>query len=481
MTPRLIVALLVLPAFVGAQGVRLSGVTNLQTVDLRPFVDDSLPIGTVAGSGEWRTGPDGAVVRCRGGNYCTYQRSGARVNAAPLSQDLTLSAWGLMQGLSLHANVRMRTQLAGDQLTWPRANDHFDALEAFLELDRARARGRLGRLWISGGLGAYNFDGADLVLRFDRGSIEGFGGRALAEGLNQPHTGGILGTVDELPPDQDGYLVGVRGRWRPGSHTALSAMYQRVLQADRGGLYSERAAFDGLSRVLGADLDAALVFNLATGGWDEARLRASTSVLRAVGYSAEVRHSRPFFELWTIWGAFAPVGFDEARGAIDWRPRAVPFSARLHGGYRKYAETDAGIGGAVRTNGWRAGADARWDGPGKWSASGSYDVDIGFGASRNDGRMTVRWIGSPDLYLGLEGSALQNIYEFRVGTGRVLGAAIDGAWRMSADTRIAFDAGLYRQTLSNGAAGPDWTQRRASVRFEWTIGRDPGRTARRTP
>jgi len=36
------------------------------------------------------------------------------------------------------------------------------------------------------------------------------------------------------------------------------------------------------------------------------------------------------------------------------------------------------------------------------------------------------------------------------------------------------DAGLYQHTLTNGAPGPDWTQRRGSVRVEWMLGRDPG-------
>src|SRR5450759_160117 len=113
-----------------------------------------------------------------------------------------------------------------------------------------------------------------------------------------------------------------------------------------------------------------------------------------------------------------------------------------------------------------------WLGAGAWSAFGSYDVDVGFGASRTDGRASVRWAASPDTWLGLAGSALQNIYEFRLGTGRVFGAMLSGGQRVGPDTRLTFDAGLYRNVLTNGATGPDWTQRRASVRLEWTLGRD---------
>jgi hypothetical protein len=186
----------------------------------------------------------------------------------------------------------------------------------------------------------------------------------------------------------------------------------------------------------------------------------------------EARHSRPFFELWTIWGAFAPVGFDEGRATADWRPAGSQFSYSLRGAYRQYAATEAGL--SLRTNGWRAGGDVRWQGDGPLSAFASYDIDIGSGAANTDVRSGARWLASSGLSFGADVMMTQNIYEFRIGTGRIYGASVDGAIGLRPDVRLVMDAGLYQHTLTNGAPGPDWTQRRASARIEWMLGRDPG-------
>jgi hypothetical protein len=456
-----------------AQGIRISGVTALQYVELRPLVTDSAPIVSIPGTGEWRTSPGGVPALCSDATgFCRFERSGTRVSALPVLQDLTVAGWGGVQGLSFRADFRGRTQAGGAGFTWPRADDHFDVLDAYAELERAAWRGRLGRQWITGGLGTYNFDGADATWRRAAWSIEGWAGRALLGGLNDPYTSGELAGVENLPPGDGGLIFGVRGRYRPDAMNAATLLYQRILVADRSGLYSERVAFDASARRLGAQADVTLTYDLAFGDWNEARLRIGTGGYRSSGATLEARRSRPYFDLWTIWGAFAPVGFDEARATAFWKlPMAsVTFSAR--GGYRRYAETEAGF--ELRTNGWRAGGDATWTPSASVVVTGSYDVDIGSGAANSDGRLGARWLPGNDCSFGADLSVTQNIYEFRVGTGRIYGAALSGALPLRPDLRLAVDAGLYHHALSNGAAGPDWTQRRVSARLEWAVGRDPG-------
>ena len=469
-----VLALAVTPATLAAQGLRISGVTSVQLVDLRPLTIDSIPATSVPGSGEWRTTAGGVPAICpQTSTFCQFERSTERVSATPLLQDLTIAGWGWMEGLSFQADVRARTQLSGkSSFIFPRTDDHFDVIDAFAQLSRASWQTRLGRQWVTSGLGAYDFDGADALLRRAGISIEGWAGRALVAGLAEPYTSAQLAAVDNLPPQQQGYLFGARARYRPDGLAAASLTYQRILIADRSGLYSERASFDGSARRFGAALDAGLTYDFATGDWNEARLRVGTGGTGVLGASAEVRHSRPYFELWTIWGAFAPVGFDEERATLDWRPHAVPLAFALRGAYRKYTETNAGI--SLRTNGWRAGGDVIWRRGSALSASGSYDVDIGSGAANSDGRAAVRWTASSALSLGVEGSVTQNIYEFRVGTGRIYGLAADGSAAVRPDVALSISAGLYQHTLTNGAPGPDWSQRRATVRLEWMVGRDPG-------
>src|ERR1019366_209567 len=149
-TRRIALALLLSPALLAAQGMRISGVTSAQFVELRPLLIDSAGV----------------------------QSSGALVHAAPFIQDLTLTAWGLGEGLSVHANARVLTQLAGDGLVYPGANDHVQLLDAYAELARSSWRARLGRQWVGGGLGAYDFDGASGLIRRGEFSAEGWGGGA---------------------------------------------------------------------------------------------------------------------------------------------------------------------------------------------------------------------------------------------------------------------------------------------------------------
>ena len=466
------------PPLLGAQGVRISGVTTMQFVELRQLVLDSVVASQVAGTEQWRTTADGLPALClAGAPFCTFERSGSRINAAPVLQDLTLAAWGLSEGLSLHANVRARSQLGGTgELLYPRADDHLQVLDAYAELDRMAWRGRVGRQWISSGLGTYSFDGADALWRHDAISLEGWGGRALVAGLNEPYTSAQLAAVDNLPPPENGYLFGGRVRYRPNPLSAVALTYQRVLLSDRSGLYAERASLDASSREHGVTADLGLDYDVAALQWNEARLRLGTPPGRMLAYSLEARHSRPYFELWTIWGAFSPVGYDEARGTVDWSGHSSPVSVSLRGAYRTYEDAGTAVPG-LRSNGWRAGGDVRWQNEGALSAFGSYDVDIGSGAANTDVRAGARWDRSDDLSLGADLSATQNIYEFRVGTGRIYGAALDAAVRVLPDVRFVVDAALYHHLLSNGAAGPDWTQRRATARFEWTVGRDPGMRA----
>lgn len=464
------------PTALGAQGLRISGVTTMQLIDLRPLAIDSLPASSVPGTGESRTTAAGVPAICpQTSTFCQYERSSSRVSATPLLQDVTVAGWGWMEGLSFQADLRARTQLGGNgasTFVFPRTNDHFDVVDAYAQLSRAAWQARIGRQWATSGLGAYDFDGGELQLRRDRFSVEGWAGRALVEGLAEPYTTAQLAAVDNLPPQQQGYLFGARARYRPDALMAASLTYQRILISDRSGLYSERAALDASARRFGAALDLGLTYDLATGDWNEARLRVGTGGTRSLVASAEVRLSRPYFELWTIWGAFAPVGFDEGRATVGWNPSAIPLSFAVRGAYRKYAETNAGM--SLRTNGWRAGGDVIWRGERSFSASGSYDVDIGSGAANTDVRVDTRWIPTSRLSLGVEGSVTQNIYEFRVGTGRIYGLSADASLGLRSDLQVAAAAGLYRHTLTNGAPGPDWSQRRATIRLEWMVGRDPG-------
>ncbi|MGZ8493900.1 MAG: hypothetical protein ACXWZS_16980, partial [Gemmatirosa sp.] len=442
------------PAASGAQGARITGVTTARLVELRPLVDDSVPLSAAFDSsgvgGDLRRTADGTIVRCAGAPIvCRYKRAGERASAFPVTQDLHVTAWGLGTGISAVADVRLRA-VAGSRLLWPRADDGFDALTAYVELDRTRLRARAGRQWVASPLDTRNFDGVALQGRGARGLVvDAWGGWSLVPALNESHVSAEIAAVDELPPERRAWLVGAAARAATPLRGALAASYQREIRTDRAALYSERVAADWTGRLGGGGADASWTHDLAAGEVNELRLRVRMpplrlGALRGVTLAAEGRRYRPFFELWSIWGAFSPVGFTEARADASWagtRASAVAFGA-----YRDYRESDAGFpGGSLLGHGWRTGGDLAVRVAPAWVATGRYALDIGFGASGSDADLGVRWQGARGHSAGVHASAFQLIPELSVGTGLVWGGGVDAGVRVGPDTRIVADLALYRQ------------------------------------
>lgn len=460
-----------------AQGIRIRGTTTMNFLELRPFVDDSVPFGTTSeGAQDYRTTASGQLVRCVTGDaWCYFKRTGAVANAVPVLQDLDMSAWGLGRGLSAHANVRVRGAMGSQPGLWPRAQDRVDALSAYVELDRVHTTTRVGRQYAASGLGLYNYDGASVQWRpVPRVTLEGFGGWSLAQGLNESLTTSEIAAIDELPPDRNGLLVGAQLRARPTDRSAVHALYQRELRSNRSALYSERMALDGTWHVRGTSLEGAWTQDLSANVTNELRVRVRAPAVARTVLSVEARRFRPFFELWTIWGAFAPVGFDEGRVQASWHSTSSAWSLDVHGARRKWQESNAGIAfNSLRTDGWRVGGAANWRVREHWNASGSYSADVGFGASRSEGDAGLHWDHGA-LFVGATATTFQSIYEFKVGTGRVVGGGLDVGWQISPDLRVIGEGAIYQQVARNNLPSTDWTQRRGSLRFQWTVGRDPG-------
>lgn len=469
-----------------AQGARIVGVSTARLVELRQLATDSVPRDAIVDTvGSLFRTADGVVVACRPeAAFCAYKRAADRVESVPLTQDLSVNAWGFGTGVRAVADVRVRTALGTNEL-WPRADDAFDALAAYVEIDRGKWRGRGGRQWLGNSLGAYNFDGVDVLYRSRPGwTVDAWGGWSLVRGLNEPHTSDEFGSVEELPPEKRAYIVGVAGRIPTSRRGALSVLYQREIRTDRGGLYSERVAADWAARFRRASVDASWQHDLAFNRVNEARLRvqapfrAPTFLGRgaALDVAAEYRHFEPFFAYWTIWGAFSPVGFDEARVTGVWSSPRRAVTLAGFGGWRDYADTDAGTDfDPLRGSGWRAGADATWRVSSAWTASGGWATDIGFGAARTDVNGALRWTQENGTFLGAFGTGFQQVRELRLGTGRVVGVGLDGGFRLTSDVRVLGDVAIYRhRDREAGSPRPDWSQRRAALRLEWTLGSDPG-------
>jgi hypothetical protein len=173
------------------------------------------------------------------------------------------------------------------------------------------------------------------------------------------------------------------------------------------------------------------------------------------------------------------VGYNEARGEARWSSSGSALSVGAVGSYRQYQDTHSGLAFLpLRDDGWHVEGSAAWRPANRLAASGTYGRDIGFGASRSDGSLGLRVTPNADAYVGLTGSAFQSIYEFRVGTGTVAGLVLDGGIRLGPDLQLVADAAVYQHVGKDTPNVVDWSQRRGSLRVEWTVGRDPGLAAR---
>jgi hypothetical protein len=174
---------------------------------------------------------------------------------------------------------------------------------------------------------------------------------------------------------------------------------------------------------------------------------------------------------------FSPVAFNEAHADALWASAEKGLSVALSGGYRQYQDTHTGVGFLpLRADGWTAVVSGAWRPHTAWEVTGSYRRDIGFGAAKSDGTAGVHWQPNGGAaWLGVTGTATQNIFEFRVASGYVAGAAVDGGLQLMSDVRLSAQAGLYRQIDGNTPSTTvNWSQRLALVRLFWLVGRDPG-------
>lgn len=462
----------------GAQGVIIQGSSSMQFLDMRPVVSDSVPFAaTDSVSVLFRRTPNGVLTTCvQGDPYCYYYTSAPRASLTAMMQDLDVTAWGLGRGISVHAQLRGRTAAGDARDLWPQANQRFDVLAAYVEMDRAALQAKLGRQWVASGLGMFNFDGASLTVHpMTAISVTAYGGGTLVQGLDRPLGAAALSPVEDIPPVDKSFVVGGTVQIRPGPSGAVRVQYQREVRNDLGALYSERMAADAEFRVGFGSLGGVATRDLATETFNDLAAHVAFNPWHGLASRFEVRHYVPYFDLWTIWGAFSPVGYNEGTATINWNSPGSRLALGLSGGRRSYENTYTGVAWLpLRTSGWRVGATGALRPADAWTVQGDYHMDINFGASSTDGDVSLRWQPSDRGSLAVHGTAFQNIYEFTVGEGRVWGTGVEGTYRVRSDVRVIADATVYRHTGRNQPELADWDQRRASVRLEWRVGGEPG-------
>ena len=388
-------------------------------------------------------------------------------STTPVTQDLRLTAWG-NHGLS--ARVSLRSRLGSDSF-WPRSSERLEALNAYLDFDRTSYRIRGGRQHRTGGLGVHYFDGVGFLWKgFPRLRLDAFAGRSLARVLLQPRDGELLATADNLAPDDGSWLFGGEARYRTRSFSG-SLLFQRELRFDRTDLYSDRISTDLWWAPGATTLEGSVDLDLVYRRFNEARLRAKHPLGDRWHLEAQVRRYLPYFELWTIWGAFSPVGYTGGDLAVGWSP-GREWALRASGGYRDYDDTNAGADFlAVEGDGGGFDLRATWT-RGRWTTSALLGAEGNFGASRNRADVSVRRSFPGGGTIGVFGLYTRQFLEYRFGDARTAGGGIEASYARGDVTLFAL-LGAYTHTFVNRPGYDDYTQPRVRVGGTWRFGIEP--------
>ena len=444
--------------------------------ELRPLAQDTVDRSLVQEIDPVTFRYQGLPIYCQAQD-CVRYRADEVASTVSGSLDANLTAWGFgVTGLSATASLRLRERTGGE-LLWPRTDDRIDLFLAYAQYARSEVRARVGRQRILGGLGRTAFDGASMVWTPRPGwSGEAYAGRSLARALAEPRNSALAG-LESFLPDRDAWLFGGTVRARPTDGIDLTLRYQREIWGDRSGLLSERASMDVRAYPLDLfRLDASADWDFAFTRLGKAHLTAlvpvsgSTLMLEVTG-----RRYIPYFELWTVWGFFSPVPYHEAQVRGTWSPNPE-LRVWLGAGYRDYGETaTTTVLSPLEGTGRRGLAGATWTLADRLALRGEYRLEWSAGAFFSGGDAAATFEVTPDVSVSLNGTAFQQIQEFRLGEG----TAIGGGLSMDAQlpwygVRANGGISVYRAGTNNRELQPDWNQVRGFWNLTVPIGDDPG-------
>jgi len=215
--------------------------------------------------------------------------------------------------------------------------------------------------------------------------------------------------------------------------------------------------------------------DVASRGVNAARLTVNYSIRRDLAVNAFARVYKPFFELWTIWGAFSPVGCNEIGAGAAWRPGARPVDLQLDFARRSYSDANAStVFGDYRTDGWSLGATGSVRLAPPWLVQARYRMDLGFGAARSQASVRMQRDVGRGTHIAVSALAFERLFELRVAEGTVYGLGLDGRLRLGPRSALSGSLSTYRHYGNDGQPDVDWSQLRGMMRFEWTIGPEPG-------
>jgi hypothetical protein len=471
--------MLFLASSVGAQQYRLRLDSRFQSVSFRGVTLDSVPLSqTVATPGGGRESPDGFAVRCGlGDSFCFFFRPGSARSARPAVTSASATIWGFgVPGLRIRADARLALDL-GNAEVWPGTDPSVQLLEGYAEYAMERVTGRLGRQVYSSRLGFTGFDGVRATGRLASGRVEmdGYLGWGLGRGTSIPVNSDALNPLDDFQPRQRQVVAGAGIGWNHRFGTARLE-YQREVDPRSDYFVSERAALATTVRVLSRfTVDAGAEYDLATAQWGSADATLRYSRPR-VGLSAGVQRYRPHFDLWTIWGAFSPVGFTGINGSASVSPMDG-LSIRARGTRFWFEETGTETPLVeVEDRGWLVSIGTTYAISSSLAVSLDHSTEFGPGGSYASFEGAVTWLPRSFLTLSLQAGRLNRPLEFRYDEATLYHAGVHAEWRITDRWRATLTAARFMEERDRPDAGAfDWDQTRIAAGLVVLLGSDADR------
>jgi hypothetical protein len=456
-----------------AQAYRVRLDVRGQSVGYRGIARDSIAAtAVVTGSSGGLETPDGFAAACSpGSEYCSFYRPGPKVDAGALTTTADVTVWGLgVEGLSLHATARLGVGLGGSN-AWPGTDPALQLFEGYAQYVRRAVTARLGRQFVTSRLGYSGFDGGRVSWKsHDLGlDAAAYGGWSLARAASVPITSPSLNPLSEYQPRQRFVLAGAAAGWR-WYPIDLRIRYEREIDPSVDRLVGERVGGDavingpyGLSLVAGGD------FDLVSGLWGNAEGTLGYAAGR-LAVRVGARQYRPYFPLWTIWGAFSPVPYSATFGSVSLGP-FDGLSLRASGEQYWYDDAEADVPLAnVETSGWRWNGDGSLT-YGSWLFRLGYQRDEGPGGKSNGWEGSVGFAPTPALTVTARGGNLFRALEFRYSDSDLWFVGLEGVYRLSDILRANVGIVRYDEWRARPDAGAfAWDQLRLVAGLSFVFG-----------
>jgi hypothetical protein len=391
---------------------RLDG--SMQAVSFRGLVSDSIPAtAVVTGPSGGPETPDGYAVRCGAGEYCFFFRPGEPLRGLPVTMSGSVTLWGLgMEGLSFRASGRLLGDLGDD--VWPATRPAAQLVEGFFELQRSLATVRAGRQLVTSRLEPFGFDGGWARTRWDAARMEvtGYAGWGMGQATAVSVLSPALNPLDEWRPRDRQIVAGAEAAWFLRGVDAR-AEYRREVDPADDHFVSERTALSVTGRVGPMRANGGVDYNIAEGHFGTSDL-ALTYLRPRYSVTAGARRYRPYFSLWTLWGAFSPVPYNAVNASAQVRATSwLVLDARGEA----YRYDDAGVSTALVQNlqdrGWRVHTRATARRDSIWTFEAGYAREHGPGAAGSFADAAITFTPNERYSFDVYGGSLARPLELR--------------------------------------------------------------------